>query len=109
VHDCHCPSWYRIVLPGKNLFAIRFRENPSTLGVASGDPTPDGILLWTRLAPDPVDPLSLGRSSIPVGGCVATDDRMRRVVVRGVAVAPAELAHSVHVEVARALLRHAAD
>jgi phosphodiesterase/alkaline phosphatase D-like protein len=30
---------------------------------------------------------------------VATDEQMRRVVSRGVALAPAELAHSVHVEV----------
>ena len=34
---------------------------PFTLGVASGDPTPDGIVLWTRLAPEPADPASLGR------------------------------------------------
>src|SRR5687767_1452427 len=27
-------------------------QNPFTLGVASGDPAPDGALLWTRLAPD---------------------------------------------------------
>src|SRR5262249_7276994 len=48
---------------------------------------------------DPVDPSSLGQSSVPVGWRVATDGRMRRVVARGVAVAPTELAHSVHVEV----------
>jgi alkaline phosphatase D len=87
-------------LPGNDLFAnSRFKKNPFTLGVASGDPTPHGILLWTRLAPDPADPSSIGQSFVPVGWRVATDDRMRRVVERGVAVAPAELAHSVHVEV----------
>ena len=56
-------------------------------------------MLWTRLAPEPADPASLGRATIPVGWRVATDSRMRLVVARGVAVAPAELAHSVHVEV----------
>jgi len=25
-----------------------------TLGVASGDPTPDACVIWTRLAPDPL-------------------------------------------------------
>ncbi|MCZ9345539.1 PhoD-like phosphatase N-terminal domain-containing protein, partial [Streptomyces sp. TRM76130] len=25
-----------------------------SLGVASGDPLPDGVVLWTRLAPDPL-------------------------------------------------------
>ena len=28
-------------------------DNPFTLGVASGDPRPTGVVLWTRLAPDP--------------------------------------------------------
>src|ERR1700752_2169323 len=29
-------------------------QYPFTLGVASGDPEPDGVVLWTRLAPDPL-------------------------------------------------------
>ena len=32
----------------------RFTGYPFTLGVASGDPTPDGVVLWTRLAPAPL-------------------------------------------------------
>ena len=88
------------LVPGQELFTLRrFNESPFTLGVASGDPTPTGIVLWTRLAPDPADPGALGRASIPVGWRVASDSRMRFVVARGVAIAPAELAHSVHVEV----------
>ena len=88
------------VLPGRDLFAASsLGDNPFTLGVASGDPTPDGIVLWTRLAPEPVDPTHLGRRSIPVGWRVATDSRMRHVVARGTARADADLAHSVHVEV----------
>src|SRR5262245_23947226 len=77
----------------------RFGKNPFALGVASGDPTSDGIVLWTRLAPEPADPGSLGRRSIPVGWRVAADPQLRHVVAGGVAHAPAELAHSVHVEV----------
>jgi alkaline phosphatase D len=88
------------LLPGSELFASRtFGDNPFTLGVASGDPTADGIVLWTRLAPDPADPASLERRAIPVGWRVARDWRMHHVVARGVAVASPELAHSVHVEV----------
>uniref|UniRef100_UPI0015F0D81F twin-arginine translocation signal domain-containing protein n=1 Tax=Amycolatopsis pittospori TaxID=2749434 RepID=UPI0015F0D81F len=30
-------------------------EAPFTLGVASGDPVPHGIALWTRLAPKPME------------------------------------------------------
>ena len=37
--------------------------SPFTLGVASGDPTPDGVVLWTRLAPDPLAPD--GRGGMP--------------------------------------------
>lgn len=88
------------LLPGRELFAASsFGDNPFTLGVASGDPTPDGIVLWTRLAPDPVDPARLGYGAIPVRWRVATDSGMRHVVVRGTARAEAALAHSVHVEV----------
>src|SRR5687767_13801567 len=88
------------LLPGRDLLAASpLGTNPFTLGVASGDPAPDGIVLWTRLAPEPADPLSLGSRSIPVGWRVATDDQMHNVVARGTAVAPSQLAHSVHVEV----------
>lgn len=88
------------MLPASELLAAaRWHSNPFTLGIASGDPTPHGIVLWTRLAPEPADPGSLGRRAIPVGWRIATDTGMRRVVARGVAPAPAELAHSVHVEV----------
>lgn len=88
------------LLPGSELLAApNFGSNPFTLGVASGDPTPEGAVLWTRLAPKPNDPISLGDTSIAVAWRVATDDRMRNVVERGVAFASAALAHSVHVEV----------
>jgi alkaline phosphatase D len=56
-------------------------------------------VLWTRLAPEPANPEALGTSAFGVGWRVATDERMRDVVAHGVALASAELAHSVHVEV----------
>ena len=88
------------LMPGGTLKAApRFASNPFTLGVASGDPTASGIVLWTRLAPDPADPTALGRAKIPVGWRVARDDSMRHVVAKGTASATPELAHSVHVEV----------
>jgi alkaline phosphatase D len=88
------------LLRGYDLFAApHFGVNPFTLGVASGDPAPDGIVLWTRLAPDPADPGALGENDISVRWRVARDSRMRQVVARGVAAAPSALAHSVHVEV----------
>lgn len=32
----------------------RFSAYPFSLGVASGEPLPDSVVLWTRLAPDPL-------------------------------------------------------
>jgi alkaline phosphatase D len=84
---------------GEALDAPRLGANPFTLGVASGDPTPDGIVLWTRLAPEPRDPSFLGKRPVPVRWRIARDERMRHQVAGGWAVAPPELAHSVHVEV----------
>jgi alkaline phosphatase D len=88
------------LLPGELARAApKLNGNPFTLGVASGDPTPHGIVLWTRLAPDPLEPERLGRDAIAVHWRVATDARLCNVVASGSAFAPAELAHSVHVEV----------
>ena len=75
--------------------------DPFTLGIASGDPAPDGVVLWTRLAPDPFVPGGgLAGERVPVRWEVATDDGFRQVVQRGEVVADERLAHSVHVEVA---------
>src|SRR5262245_47011783 len=68
------------LLPGAGLFASRrFGDNPFTLGVASGDPTANGIVLWTRLAPEPANPAAMGQSAVPVGWRVARDSGMRNV------------------------------
>ncbi len=70
-----------------------------TLGVASGDPLPDGVVLWTRLAPDPLNGGGMPNQLVPVQWEVAEDDRFRRVVRRGVATAHPGFGHSVHVDV----------
>lgn len=77
------------------------RTDPFTLGVASGDPSSDGFVLWTRLA---VNPLSGdGRGGMPardvqVDWQVSVDERFSRIVESGTATARARDAHSVHVE-----------
>lgn len=71
-----------------------------TLGVASGDPLPDSVVLWTRLAPHPQEPGGgMPHQVIPVYWEVATDDQFRRIVRMGQARARPQEAHSVHVEV----------
>jgi alkaline phosphatase D len=76
------------------------RQDPFTLGIASGDPLPDSVVIWTRLAPKPFEPLSgMERRDVRVEWQVATDERFRDVVRRGVATARYEYGHSVHVDV----------
>lgn len=74
---------------------------PFTLGVASGDPTADGVVLWTRLAPEPLT-ASGGMASAPVAVRweVADDEAFGRIVAGGEATAAPDLAHSVHVDAA---------
>ncbi len=76
------------------------RDYPFLLGIASGDPLPDGVVLWTRLAPRPFEPFGgLDGHARPVQWQVATDPRFHRIVRDGTAYAHPEFAHSVHVDV----------
>ena len=74
-----------------------------TLGVASGEPAPDGMVLWTRLASDPLadDGLGgLGKRRTEVEWELAADEGFRRIERRGTETTGPELGHSVHVELA---------
>ncbi len=78
-----------------------WRRYPFSLGVAAGDPSPDGFVIWTRLAPEPLaEHGGMAMQPMPVSWEVASDDRFAAIVARGDTVARPELAHSVHVEVA---------
>ncbi|GEB53675.1 alkaline phosphatase D family protein [Streptomyces cacaoi] len=75
------------------------KADPFTLGVASGDPLPGSVVLWTRLAPKPYESGSgLPNARIAVEWEIARDARFRRVVRRGRTTAHPEFDHSVHVE-----------
>jgi alkaline phosphatase D len=76
-----------------------FRDYPFTLGVASGDPWPDSVVLWTRLAPAPLEGGGMPMANVELGWEVATDRAFRTIAQRGTAIARPELGHSVHVEV----------
>ena len=78
---------------------VRFTGYPFTLGVASGDPTPDGVVLWTRLAPAPLSGHGgMPEKSVQVEWQVATDEAFTNVVARGEETAMPGEAHSVHAE-----------
>ena len=85
---------------GKALAQVPFRTYPFQLGVASGDPAPDGFVIWTRLAPEPFE-IGYGMPTAPVAVEWEVSDTagMRNVVAKGTAIAPPELGHAVHVEV----------
>jgi len=70
----------------------RFKENPFKLGVASGYPRPDGMVLWTRLVGD------LPPAPIPVRWEISASESFSTPVSSGNTMAEPQWAHSVHVE-----------
>ncbi len=84
----------------RELDAARISSDPFTLGIASGDPFPGSVLLWTRLAPAPYEPGGgLPEQYVVVHWEVAIDERFALTVRSGVAVAYPEYNHSLHIEV----------
>lgn len=78
----------------------KFAGNPFTLGVASGDPTPSSVVLWTRLAPSPLTPDGgMPAENVEVRWVIARDDQLKDVVREGRSIATPLFAHSLHVEV----------
>ncbi|TBO31397.1 phosphodiesterase [Aquabacterium lacunae] len=70
------------------------------LGVASGDPGPGSVVLWTRLAPKPLQPEGgMPDHPVAVTWFVSRDERGLDVVQSGEVVTDTARAHSVHVEV----------
>lgn len=87
-------------LPLRGVLAQAPRQYPFTLGIAAGDPAPDGFVIWTRLAPRPLEPHGgMAPQPVAVGWEVAEDRAFSRIVQSGEAIARPELGHSVHVEV----------
>ncbi len=80
--------------------AKSFGNDPFTLGVASGEPSHDGFVIWTRLAPDPLNGGGMTPEPVQVHWQVAKDEAFRNVLREGDAPAVAALGHSVHVELA---------
>ena len=78
-------------------------DYPFLLGVASGSPLPNSVVLWTRLLaslqPDPLRAAPLPPLPYKVRWEVARDESFRQIVKQGEAAAVPELAHSVHVDV----------
>lgn len=78
---------------------VRFGSDPFALGVGSGDPTPDGVVLWGRIAPSALQGAGIGVDAIQVSWEIAEDDNFARIVQTGTADALPSLGYSVHAEV----------
>ncbi|MFD5243690.1 alkaline phosphatase D family protein [Amycolatopsis sp. NPDC058340] len=91
------PSWAN----ARTLAAAPAIHDPFQLGVASGDPLPDSVVLWTRLAPAPLNPDGFGGmpdASYTVDWELANDQAFSSIVQRGTATAARASGHSVHIE-----------
>ncbi|MDJ0600457.1 MAG: alkaline phosphatase D family protein [Crocosphaera sp.] len=83
-----------------------FSNSPFTLGVASGDPQSDRVIIWTRLAPFPLEGGGMPNIRVPVQWKVAKDAKMSEIVGQGTVIATPELGHSVHVDVTQLEANH---
>ncbi len=87
-----------LALPSQRIIAQpRFAQNPFSLGVAPGYPQPDSVVLWTRLAPDPLNGGGMPEAPVAVRWEIASDARFSKIVDRGEATATLQFAHAVHV------------
>lgn len=76
-----------------------FESDPYTLGVASGDPLPNSVIIWTRLAPNPLEADgAMPSEAFDVEWMVAADEAMSEVVNTGTATAEPDHAHTVHID-----------
>ncbi|GAA1181067.1 Phospholipase D precursor [Corynebacterium glaucum] len=73
---------------------------PFVHGVASGDPLPDSVVLWTRVTPDDAAwPGSGGGAPTPVRWDVATDPEFLTIVQHGESLSHPDADHTVHIDV----------
>jgi alkaline phosphatase D len=78
----------------------RFPAYPFSLGISSGFPTENSVVLHTRLAVDPLAPDGLGGmtpTDVSLSWELASDQRFRRIVRSGEVAAQASLGHSARV------------
>ena len=73
--------------------------DPFNLGVASGDPTPDSVVLWTRLAIEVLTELGAANDAVEVGFEISDSPSFRNIIRCGAIAAVPELGHCAHADV----------
>jgi alkaline phosphatase D len=76
--------------------------DPFTLGVASGDPTATSVVIWTRLAPDPLAGGGMASDDVDILWEISNTADFAAIIASGLARAEARYGHSVHVDVSLA-------
>ncbi|MDP9464900.1 MAG: PhoD-like phosphatase N-terminal domain-containing protein, partial [Actinomycetota bacterium] len=69
---------------------VEFSADPFTLGVASGDPDATSVVLWTRLAPDPLNGGGMPDDDIEVVWELAADESFEDLLASGTHTATVE-------------------
>ena len=79
---------------------VNFSADPFSMGVASGDPDHESVILWTRLAPNPLEAGGgMPDQPVEVRWEIAADDSFEKVITSGKTIATSALGFSIHVEV----------
>lgn len=86
-----------IILPA-SIVRAQITSDPFTLGVASGSPKTSSVILWTRLAPEPLKGGGMPIGDVSVRYRVWADAEMQRLVREGDVTAPETDGHSVHLK-----------
>jgi len=77
----------------------RIAGNPFTLGVASGDPLPDSVILWTRLDREALASAATANQLIEVDYELSDSDSFANIIRSETAIAVPQLGYSVHADV----------
>src|SRR3954452_8336517 len=78
------------------LAPLELSGDPFTLGVASGDPDAASVVLWTRLAPDPLAGGGMPDVDVPVVWEVSVSQDFATIASTGTVLAVSANGHSVH-------------
>jgi|GEM_PF-6773329 len=79
--------WLGRIAEGAVIRRPSLEEDPFQLGVASGDPTSDGVVLWTRRATDPLNGGGMLPENYEVKWEVSSDDGFQQIVQSGTELA----------------------
>ena len=86
-------------LPKTSWARLSWPSDPFTLGVASGSPTSQSMVLWTRLGREALAQAGQTLAHVPVTWQLANDPQFTQIVQQGSLTAVPELGHSLHAEV----------